>query len=418
MEAELIKVLYIDGVGPFGGASRSLFEAISNFPAGTVAPYFMSTKGTTEKFYGQVAEGMVLSRGLTRFDNTHYGHYRGVRWLIMLRELFHAPFTALALHRVRKQWPDIDLIHVNEVTEIIPGLLARRLLKKPMVVHVRSPQNEKPLRRTCWINARLRDSADAVVAINENTRATLPADLNVTVIQNSFTAKKASHSDPAILAKLAALRPTSLKVGFVGNLHLSKGLWELIDAASIVRKAGRDVEFVIVGGATSHGSGPVPWLLNKFGLLQDVLGEINDRIRAAGVEDTFHLLGPTNDIQCVYEKLNVICFPSHFDAPGRPVFEAAFSSVPSIVAVRHPRKDTLIDGETGIAIPSPAPDLLAAAIMHFADDRTEVTRMGAAAKALADANFVPAINSRRLLELYRSVLRMPTSEADATAHRS
>ena len=51
-------------------------------------------------------------------------------------------------------------------------------------------------------------------------------------------------------SKLDALRPASLKIGFVGNLHHSKGLFDLLEAAKLVRAAGRDVEYAIVGGVT------------------------------------------------------------------------------------------------------------------------------------------------------------------------
>jgi glycosyltransferase involved in cell wall biosynthesis len=165
------------------------------------------------------------------------------------------------------------------------------------------------------------------------------------------------------------------------------------------------VEFVVVGGATGGGKGIGPWLLDRAGLHQDVLGVVSDRIKAAGIEDSFHLLGPTADIQVVYERLDAVAFPSYFDAPGRPVFEAAFSGVPSIVATTKPSSDTLVDGETGVAIARPDPRLLADAIIGFANDRANVRRMGENARRLAQANFVPSVNSARLLALYQEILR-------------
>jgi len=74
-----MRVLYIDGVGPFGGASRSLFEAVRALKREGVKPYFIAANGTALDFYGQVAEELIATRGLTRFDNTQYSHYRGVR---------------------------------------------------------------------------------------------------------------------------------------------------------------------------------------------------------------------------------------------------------------------------------------------------------------------------------------------------
>ena len=408
-----VRVLYLDGVGPFGGASRSLFEAVRALPEGSVEPYFVTQQGTVVDFYGQLAKGFVSTRGLTRIDNSRYSHYRGVRWLILLRELFYLPFTLAGLLKARRLWRHVDLIHQNEVMEILPGLIARRLFGAPLVVHVRSLQrvDERSL-RTSWINNILRCKVAAVIAINENTRATLPADMAVDVIQNSFTPLRSARPDPVLLSRLGKLRPSSLKVGFVGNLHHSKGLFDLLDAARIIREMGRDVEFVIVGGVTIADTGLKGWALAKAGLAQNVQAELTEQITQAGLQDTFHLIGATTDIQCVYDCLDVIAFPSHYDAPGRPVFEAAFSGVPAIVSVNSPKADTLVQGQTGLAIPARNPRKLAEAILHFADDRSEVERMGARARELAQANFVPAANARKLLALYERVVaahRSPSS---------
>jgi len=401
-----IRILYIDGDGPFGGASRSLFEAVRALPTDSAEAYFVASHGTALDFYRQVAKDVVATRGMTKFDNSRYSHYRGVRWLVLLREIFHFPFTVAALLKARRRWKHVDLIHVNEVVYIIPALLAKRIFRAPLVVHVRSlARMDGRSMRTRWLNAILAREADAVVAINENARATLPDELPVNVIQNSFTAKRASKPDLDIVRKLDALRPGSLKAGFVGNLHHSKGLLEMVEAAKLIRQAGRDVEFLIVGGVTMEDRGLKAWALASTGLAQNVQAELAARVEREGLSDCFHLLGPTLDIKCVYDRLDVLLFPSHYDAPGRPVFEAAFSSVPSIVSVNKPRADTLVHGETGLAIPAQNPSKLAEAILYFADNPGEVKRMGANAKQLADSNFDPATNARKLLAVYTRVVR-------------
>lgn len=410
-----LKVLYIDGVGPFGGASRSLFEAVNAFPHGSVDCYFVMQRGTAGEFYGRVAKDLIGVRGLTRFDNTWSSHYRGVRWIVLLREIAYLPFTIAALLEAKKRWPAIDLIHVNEVTEIIPGLIAKALFRVPMIIHTRSLQMSNPRSlRTRWLQNQLRGAA-AVVAINEGVRATLPADAPVHVIQNSFTSTPIEAPHAVYLAQLDTLRPTSLKVGFVGNLHRSKGFLELLEAASLVKEARRDVQFLVVGGATEHSRGLVGWILKILKLKQNLQGDPRDLVRERRLEDDFLLLGATNDIQRVYPRMDVLAFPSHFNAPGRPVFEAAFFGVPSIVAVRNPLPDTVVDGETGIAIHDPEPRQIAEAVMRFEGDRAEVRRMGENARALALQNFVPKTNAARLLALYREVVARRLGKIDSRA---
>lgn len=402
----MIRVVYVDGDGPFGGASRSLSEVAGRLAGDRVEARFLASEGTALEVYRRFASDIVAVSSMSKFDNTRYSHYRGVRWLILLRELFLLPRTWRGARAAARRWQDADLIHLNEVTYLPAALLLRRWLRRPMLVHVRSLQRVAPSSwRTRWVDAMLRRHAGAVVAINLNTRQTLPADMTVDVIQNSFTARRPAQPDDAMAARLDALRPTSLKVGFVGNLHHSKGLFEMLDAACLLRDRGYDVDFVLVGGVTIPDRGLKAWLLARAGLAQNVQAELAERIAQARLEDRFHLLGATLDIKCVYDRIDVLCFASHYDAPGRPVFEAAFSGVPSIVAVDRPQPDTLVDGETGIAIPARDPQALAQAVARLADDRALARRMGENARRLAEAEFDPGKNADKLHAVYQRLVQ-------------
>lgn len=412
-----LRVLVIDGIGPFGGSSRSLFEALRALPAGAAEVLMLIVRGTVVPYYERVSHDRVVARALSHFDNTKYGYYRGMRWVVLLRELVNLVPTVRAVWAAKRRWTHVDVIHGNELTDLIPVLLARWLFRAPVVIHVRSLQREAPRSwRSRWIGRMLRRHVDRVVAIDDGVRATLPSDLPVEVIHNSFTPARSPTTDPALVEALGRLRPGSLKVGFVGLLHVSKGLLDLVAAADQAVRAGADLEFVIAGGATRSTRGPKAWALRTLRLAQDVDDQFEREVQARGLSDRFHVLGMVDDIQRVYESIDVICFPSHFDAPGRPVFEAAFSGVPSIVAVRAPRADTLVHGETGLAFPGRDIDALAAAFLHFSRDRGEVRRMGEHARALAQRNFEPRTNAAKLLATFRRVATNRTEHFPERAH--
>lgn len=402
-----LTVLYIDGVGPFGGASRSLFEMLRAGNRNMFRRLFLVQRGTASEYYTQVADDFVSSRGITRFDNTRFSHYRGVRWLVLLRELAYIPFTFAALLRARRKWKMVDVVHANEVLEIGPAILASLLYRVPLIVHVRSLQRgDWKSMRTRLLHALLRRYANRIIAIDEGVRATLPPDLPVTVIHNSFTPKPAKHPDTALREALGQLSTThSLKIGFVGNLHASKGIDCVVDAAEILQREGRSCEFLLVGGHTAPARGLVWRLLDLIGLAQNRGDAIADRLATSPARDRIHLLGSTPDIDALYSAIDVNLFPSYFDAPGRPVFEAAFYAVPSVVAVRKPQPDTLIDGQTGLAIAAPDGVLLARALARLDDDRPLLARLGDTAKALAQRNFDPSTNAAYMEEVYRTVAR-------------
>lgn len=401
----MINILYLDGVGPFGGASRSLFEMLRAGDRSRFRRVFVVQQGTANEYYRQVGDDLISVRGISRFDNTQFGYYRRFRWLIVLREILYIPFTIAALLEAKRRWQRIDVVHANEVLEIVPAIVASQIFRAPLVVHVRSPQRRdwRSLRSRV-LHGALRRFATKVIAIDEGVRATLPPDLDVSVIHNSFVPEAAPIPDVRLRKSLDRFSKTQqLKVGFVGNLHASKGVDCILDAAEILMRTGHPCTFLMVGGHTAQGSGLVWRLLNLLGLAQNQGDAIGDRLKTSPAAKHVHLLGPTSDIDALYKAIDVVVFPSHFDAPGRPVFEAAFYGVPSVVAVRNPYPDTLIDGVTGIAIGAPDGAMLAEALALLDRNRESLVTMGEGARALAKANFSPAINTAKFEAIYESL---------------
>jgi glycosyltransferase involved in cell wall biosynthesis len=322
-----------------------------------------------------------------------------------LREILNIPATIAAIRNAHRQWPDIDLIHINEFTGIFPMWIAKRMYQVPVVVHVRSvARNDDRSWRTTWVNSFLRRNASAIIAIDETVRQSLPADLDVEVIHNAFTPKPIADPDPAFRTAMARTRPGSLKVGFVGNLLKVKGILDLVEAARILKDGGVDVEYVIIGDDARSSKTMLARILSLIGINQNIRAEVEERLQSYDLAKDFHLVGFMSDIAQAYRSMDVLCFPSHYNAPGRPVFEAAFSAIPSIVAVTNPTKDTLIDGETALAVPPHDPKRLAAAISTLANDRDRSRKMGLAAFELAKINFSVDQNALKLYAVFRRCL--------------
>lgn len=401
----MINVLYIDGVGPFGGASRSLFELVSALRAHRVNAFFIATQGSSLDYYRKVAEEIIVSPGLSRFDNTQYSHYRGLRWIVLFREVFYLPFSLIAILRAWWRWrTQVDLIHCNEITEIFPAVMAKWLFRKPLLVHVRSPQyNNQRTWRSRFIFHLLRKQVDQLIAIDETVRNTLPKDIPVQVIHNSFSVDKIG--DIATREELGLTSSDSMLVGFVGNLQKAKGVLDLIHAAALIREqVGTAVEFVFVGGKTRSRSALSQRLLRLAGLWQDVTDDLDALVQQLDLADTVHFVGHRNDIQRFYPAFDILAFPSHLDAPGRPVFEAAFFSIPCIVCVDHPYPDSVRPGETGLCVPAHDPESLANAIIWYLRNPEKRRRMGAASHKLAQEYYVPKENAQRVLQVYKSLV--------------
>ncbi|EAR23511.1 glycosyl transferase group 1 family protein [Nitrococcus mobilis Nb-231] len=339
---------------------------------------------------------VIAAWGLSQWDNTLFSYYRGWRWGVLLRELVFLPHSLHALWRAWRIGP-YDLIHLNEVTLLPVGLLAQKLLRLPLVVHVRSLQRgEARDARTRWFTRHLLNRADAVIAIDETVRRTLPNRLPVRIVHNGIRVCPEERGQTA---------KKRFRVGMIGGLLKVKGVYEFFEAARILLKEREiDAEFVVAGENARELSGPMGWLLRKLDLGHDVRADLESFAKAHNLEERVRLVGFVNDVQSIYKELDLLCFPSYLDAAGRPVFEAAFFSVPSVVAVRNPPSDTIVQGETGLCIDYPDARKLAEVIEYFYRNRDECIRMGENAKRLAHKNFVIENNAIQIYSIYESIL--------------
>jgi glycosyltransferase involved in cell wall biosynthesis len=335
--------------------------------------------------------------GLPQWDDTRVGYYRGLRWLILLREIalwFPALFALRRLRRANR----FDLIHANELTLLFPALLAKRWFKAPLIVHVRSLQRgAKGDFRTRWINRLLSKYASAVVAIDQTVRGTLPADMPVEIVHNTINLQPPSTQ--------ATRTGDSCKprIGIVGVLSWAKGVYEFVEAARICRDRGLEAEFLVVGENIRPIQGLKGVLLRSLNFSKDVRSELEASVVRYGLQDCVKFTGFVNDTQSIFQTLDILCFPSHLNAAGRPVFEAAFFGVPSIVASRYPTSDTIEDGKTGLCISEPSPELLANAIERLLQNPQERIEMGERARLLAENTFAPELNAIRMLQIYHRI---------------
>jgi hypothetical protein len=95
----------------------------------------------------------VPCRSMSLFDNTRYGHDRGLRWLILFRDIVRIPATWSALRGVRRAYSEFDLVHINEIVMPLVVVFAARWFRRPVIVHVRSVQRTQagwPGRLVAW----------------------------------------------------------------------------------------------------------------------------------------------------------------------------------------------------------------------------------------------------------------------------
>ena len=366
----------------------------------SVEGYVLTPKGSAVDAFELAGLKTIPIVGLSQFDNTRFSYYRNFRWLILLRELYYLPFSFLALWRVKKFGINFDLIHVNEITLLPVGLMAKFLFKLPIVFHIRSLQrNDESSFRSKWGFKLLDKFADAVICIDQTVNKSIPDWIESQVVHNGINVGDIS------LINQDEIYPRKLTIGMVGVFLRSKGIYEFVEAAKILLVDKKhDLEFVISGENARDAKGIIGWIYKRLGFSEDVFSDIKKYIEDNGLGQHVKLTGLVKDIRQIYKSLDILCFPSYLNACGRPVFEAAFYGIPSIVAIEDPLEDAIINEVTGLTIDNPNPQLLANAIEKLVMNPAVRCKLGKQGKCWAEKFYSIETNARLALQIYTSVI--------------
>lgn len=363
--------------------------------------YVLTPRGSVVEAFELAGFKVIPTTGLSQFDNTKFSYYRNLRWIILLRELYYIPFVLIALWRIKKIGINFDLIHVNEITLLPVGIMAKLFLKLPVIFHIRSLQRkDEHSFRSKYVFKLLKKYADTVICIDQTVKKSIPDWIESHVVHNGINVGNTS------LIKKEEILPRKLTVGMAGVFLRSKGVYEFVEAAKILLKDRcYDLEFVIAGQNARETKGVIGWVYKKFGFSEDVFSDIKKYIDENGLGGHIRLTGLVKDIRQIYQNLDILCFPSYLNACGRPVFESAFYEVPSIVAIKDPLEDAIIHEVTGLIIDKPDPQLLANAIEVLFKNPITCHRLGKEAKRWAEKFFKVEINAELTLQIYHSIIK-------------
>ena len=228
---------------------------------------------------------MIETAGMSQFDNTRYSYYRGLRWLVVLRELAFLPSTLAGA--------------VSRAPTLEDGRsYPRQRDHRRVAVADRAAPVQGPGRRACAFGRSRRcrlvaNAVDQFAAARQGRRghrhrrdrprqpAAGSSPSTSSTIPSPFRLRRIADSS---FADRLSLKPGSFKVGFVGNLLRVKGIFELIEAARLTREQGVDAEFIIVGSDAGRSDTLLSRLLNRLRLGQDVGSEVRAKIAEYGLE--------------------------------------------------------------------------------------------------------------------------------------
>jgi glycosyltransferase involved in cell wall biosynthesis len=179
----------------------------------------------------------------------------------------------------------------------------------------------------------------------------------------------------------------SLKVLFAGTIESYKGIEYLLKALQVVLKKHWNVQLILAGEGREFG---------HFKALAEELG-LNGKAEFLGSVDF-------NDMPKLYQKCDIFCLPSMFEAFGMSIIQAMSCGKP-VVATRVGGIPEIIKEEkSGILVPPGDAESLACAIIRLAKNRTLKQEMGVYNRKLCLTKYDWDVIVKRFEEIYESAI--------------
>jgi glycosyltransferase involved in cell wall biosynthesis len=141
-------------------------------------------------------------------------------------------------------------------------------------------------------------------------------------------------------------------------------------------------------------------------------GEVEAEIVKLGVEGRVKLAGERSDVPALLADSDVFVLSSRSEGLPVSVLEAMAAELPVVASDVGGLGELVVDGETGLLVPSGDPAALAEALGRLLDDRELRQKLGAAGRARAEASFDLAEFRRAHVELYHRQLRLAGAVAE------
>lgn len=126
----------------FSGAARSIGELILSLK-NKIDFYVICPRGSSSSYFKKINKKVIEVKMVPRFNHFEIGHYTGVRWFLILRELYAFLYFFLFLIKLKLKFNKISFFHLNELELIICAPLINLFFDAKITAHLRSRIEQK-----------------------------------------------------------------------------------------------------------------------------------------------------------------------------------------------------------------------------------------------------------------------------------
>ncbi|HET9425895.1 MAG TPA: glycosyltransferase family 4 protein, partial [Gemmatimonadaceae bacterium] len=373
------RILFVEPAGLLWGSERALLDLVRHLDRTAFEPVIACPPGAPLLERLRALRVPAVEVPLSRL------HHRGAG-----ARAWAAIALLGATLRVRP-----DLIHVNQAGLARLAVLAGRLLRIPVVCHVRMQREAEVLRvrRQEWL------APDARIAVSGDVAERMGAHAMDRTITDPFDAaafvegtgdRSAARRRVRQELMIAAEAPV---MGLFARVCRDKRQDMLVAAAPELLRRYPEAHFLVVGAAPESDPAACSYE-----------GRLRAGVRAERLEQRIHFTGQRDDIGPLMAACDAIVLPSVNETFGRVLLEGIALSVPIVVARAAGPAEIVGDDERGLSFP---PDDLAAMIDTI--DRTLSRPDEAAARASVAREWLrdrcaPPVHARAVERLYHAIL--------------
>jgi L-malate glycosyltransferase len=301
-----------------------------------------------------------------------------------------------------------DIVHANEPHALTAAWIARAHRRVPLVVSRRVifPLSGSPISMARY-RAAARIIAVSQCVANALLTSGLPAD-HIAIIPDGVDISNVKFPDlssqdlrfPSLKsseAKIRArqnlgIRPNVPLVGNVAAFTPDKGQAFLVRALASVRGAHPECQLLLAGEGRCRA-------------------EVEALVAPSGLKDAVHFVGYVDDIDSVYQAMDVFAFPAQAEALGTALLLAMAHGLPVVALARGGVPEAVENGGNGLLIDSLDDGTLADALVRLLSNPEEALRLGQRAQETISERFSVDRMVEATLNLYGDLVASSQARA-------
>jgi glycosyltransferase involved in cell wall biosynthesis len=290
----------------------------------------------------------------------------------------------------------VQLIHTNSLKADVIGGLVGRILRIPVMWHVRDTISDAYLPKTVarWFRAMSRVLPNFVIANSQATMNSLhagAAEKELTSRGNEFVVWDGTPIGKRGQVSFRSNSDGQQKIALIGRISPWKGQDVFVKAANLLHARFPQAKFLIVGKAM-FGEHEYERMLHQL-------------IEQNGLAQNVIFTGFTDDVPGLIDQVDVVVHASTIPEPfGQVVIEAMAAGKPVVATRGGGVNEIIVDGDSGILVAPGDPVALAEAIAKLLESeprRREIAEKGY--QRVAD-NFSIKHTADKIQSIYSSVL--------------